>query len=153
VLNVVPFFPQDYLVGKVHLAWTNLRAQVCLHSFGMTKILLDKTLNNIPGIQLENPWQYQNAHSVAFPIVNHPMEAWAFWKEEMERTLKETWLVMYKSQKEKAHVNDMIYFVFYFCPLIISLTPKGQRPFFGLFLEFGQPIVDSIFVQKISNFC
>jgi hypothetical protein len=32
------------------------------------------------------------------------------------------------------------------------LTPKGQRPFFGLFLEFGQPIADAIFVQKISNF-
>jgi hypothetical protein len=32
------------------------------------------------------------------------------------------------------------------------LTPKGRRPFFGLFLEFGQPIVDAIFVQKISNF-
>jgi hypothetical protein len=33
-----------------------------------------------------------------------------------------------------------------------ELTPKGQRPFFVLFLEFGQPIVDAIFVQKISNF-
>jgi hypothetical protein len=33
-----------------------------------------------------------------------------------------------------------------------SLIPKGRRPFFGLFLEFGQPIVDAIFVQKISNF-
>jgi hypothetical protein len=34
----------------------------------------------------------------------------------------------------------------------ICLIPKGQRPFFGLFLEFGQPIVDAILVQKISNF-
>jgi hypothetical protein len=33
-----------------------------------------------------------------------------------------------------------------------ELTPKGRRPFFGLFLEFGQPIADAIFVQKISNF-
>jgi hypothetical protein len=33
-----------------------------------------------------------------------------------------------------------------------GLTPKGRRPFFGLFLEFGQPIVDAIFIQKISNF-
>jgi hypothetical protein len=32
------------------------------------------------------------------------------------------------------------------------LTPKGPRPFFGPFLEFGQAIVDAIFVQKISNF-
>jgi hypothetical protein len=32
------------------------------------------------------------------------------------------------------------------------LTPKGQRPFFGLFLEFGQPMVDAIFVPKISIF-
>ena len=32
------------------------------------------------------------------------------------------------------------------------LTPKGRGPYFGLFLEFGQPIVDAIFVQKISNF-
>jgi hypothetical protein len=34
----------------------------------------------------------------------------------------------------------------------VQLTPKGRRPFFGLFLEFGQPIVYAIFVQKISNF-
>jgi hypothetical protein len=34
----------------------------------------------------------------------------------------------------------------------VSLIPKGRRPFFGLFLEFGQPIVNAIFVQKISNF-
>jgi hypothetical protein len=33
----------------------------------------------------------------------------------------------------------------------VILTPKGRRPFFGLFLEFGQPIVDAIFVQKISG--
>jgi hypothetical protein len=33
-----------------------------------------------------------------------------------------------------------------------TLIPKGQRPFLGLFLEFGQPIVDVIFVQRISNF-
>jgi hypothetical protein len=33
-----------------------------------------------------------------------------------------------------------------------SLTPKGQRPFFGPFLDIGQTIVDAIFVQKISNF-
>jgi hypothetical protein len=33
-----------------------------------------------------------------------------------------------------------------------NLTPKGLRPFFGMFLEFGQPIADAIFVQKISNF-
>jgi hypothetical protein len=32
------------------------------------------------------------------------------------------------------------------------LTPKERRPFFGLFLEFGQPIVDVIFVQKILIF-
>jgi hypothetical protein len=32
-----------------------------------------------------------------------------------------------------------------------SLIPKGQSPFFGPFLEFGQAIVDAIFVQKISN--
>jgi hypothetical protein len=32
------------------------------------------------------------------------------------------------------------------------LTPKGRRPFFGPILEFGQAIVDAIFVQKISNF-
>jgi hypothetical protein len=36
--------------------------------------------------------------------------------------------------------------------MVFFLTPKGQRPFFGLFLEFGQPIVDAIFVQEISNF-
>jgi hypothetical protein len=35
---------------------------------------------------------------------------------------------------------------------IDSLTPKRRRPFFGLFLEFEQPIADAIFVQKISNF-
>jgi hypothetical protein len=34
----------------------------------------------------------------------------------------------------------------------LNLTPKGPRPFFGLFLKFGQAIVDAIFVQKISNF-
>jgi hypothetical protein len=33
-----------------------------------------------------------------------------------------------------------------------GLTPKGWSPFFGPFLEFGQAIVDAIFVQKISNF-
>jgi hypothetical protein len=32
------------------------------------------------------------------------------------------------------------------------LIPKGQSPFFGPFLKFGQAIVDAIFVQKISNF-
>jgi hypothetical protein len=32
------------------------------------------------------------------------------------------------------------------------LTPKGQSPFFGPFLEFGKGIVDAIFVQKISKF-
>jgi hypothetical protein len=32
------------------------------------------------------------------------------------------------------------------------LTPKGPRPFSGLFLKFGQAIVDAIFVQKISDF-
>jgi hypothetical protein len=32
------------------------------------------------------------------------------------------------------------------------VNPKGRRPFFGLFLDFGQAIVDAIFVQKISNF-
>jgi hypothetical protein len=32
------------------------------------------------------------------------------------------------------------------------LTPKGQSPFFGLFVKFRQTIVDSIFVQKIFNF-
>jgi hypothetical protein len=32
------------------------------------------------------------------------------------------------------------------------LTRKGRGRFFGLFLEFGQSIVDAIFVQKISNF-
>jgi hypothetical protein len=35
---------------------------------------------------------------------------------------------------------------------LFGLTPKRQRPFFGMYLEFGQPIVDAIFVQKISNF-
>jgi hypothetical protein len=33
-----------------------------------------------------------------------------------------------------------------------SLTPKGPGLFFGLFLKFGQAIVDAIFVQKISNY-
>jgi hypothetical protein len=32
------------------------------------------------------------------------------------------------------------------------LTPIGRSPFFGPFLEFGQAIVDAIFVQKISKF-
>ena len=32
------------------------------------------------------------------------------------------------------------------------LIPKGWRPFFGLFWNFGQAIVDAMFVQKISNF-
>jgi hypothetical protein len=32
------------------------------------------------------------------------------------------------------------------------LTPKGRSPFFGPFLEFGQAIVDAVFIQKISNF-
>jgi hypothetical protein len=32
------------------------------------------------------------------------------------------------------------------------LTLKGRSPFFGPFLEFGQAIVDAIFVQKISIF-
>jgi hypothetical protein len=35
---------------------------------------------------------------------------------------------------------------------IVTLTPKGPRPFFGPFLKFGHAIVDAIFVQKISNF-
>jgi hypothetical protein len=35
---------------------------------------------------------------------------------------------------------------------VSNLTPKGQSPFFGLFLKFGQAIVDAIFVQKFSNF-
>jgi hypothetical protein len=34
----------------------------------------------------------------------------------------------------------------------LSLTLKRQNPFFGPFLEFGQAIVDAIFVQNISNF-
>jgi hypothetical protein len=34
----------------------------------------------------------------------------------------------------------------------IKLTPKGQSPFFGPFLEFGQATVDAIFVPKITNF-
>jgi hypothetical protein len=34
----------------------------------------------------------------------------------------------------------------------LKLTPKGRRPFYGLFLDFGQAIVDALFVQKISNF-
>jgi hypothetical protein len=34
----------------------------------------------------------------------------------------------------------------------IVLTPRRQRPFFGQFLDFGQANVDTIFVQKISNF-
>jgi hypothetical protein len=29
------------------------------------------------------------------------------------------------------------------------LTPKGRSPVFGLFLKFGQAIVDAIFVQII----
>jgi hypothetical protein len=33
-----------------------------------------------------------------------------------------------------------------------SLSPKGQSPFFGTFLKFGQAIMDAIFVQQISNF-
>jgi hypothetical protein len=33
-----------------------------------------------------------------------------------------------------------------------SLIPKGQSPFFGPFLEFGQAIVDAIFVQKSQIF-
>jgi hypothetical protein len=34
-----------------------------------------------------------------------------------------------------------------------ALTPKGQSPFFGPFLKFGQAIImDAIFVQKISIF-
>jgi hypothetical protein len=33
-----------------------------------------------------------------------------------------------------------------------SLTPKGRSLFFGPFLEFGQAIVDAIFVKKISIF-
>jgi hypothetical protein len=36
--------------------------------------------------------------------------------------------------------------------LSCSLTPKGPRPFFGPFLNFGQAIVNAIFVQKIWNF-
>jgi hypothetical protein len=32
------------------------------------------------------------------------------------------------------------------------LILEGRRPFFGMFLEFGQSIGDAIFVQKISNF-
>jgi hypothetical protein len=36
--------------------------------------------------------------------------------------------------------------------VLSTLTPKGPRSFFGLFLKFGQAIVDVIFVQKISNF-
>jgi hypothetical protein len=31
------------------------------------------------------------------------------------------------------------------------LTPKRRIPFFGPFLEFGEAIVDAIFVLKISN--
>jgi hypothetical protein len=34
----------------------------------------------------------------------------------------------------------------------MSLTPKRQSPFFGLFLKFGEAIVDAIFVKRISNF-
>jgi hypothetical protein len=34
----------------------------------------------------------------------------------------------------------------------IYLTPKGLEAIFQAFLEFGQAIVDAIFVQKISNF-
>jgi hypothetical protein len=32
------------------------------------------------------------------------------------------------------------------------LTPKGRSPVFGPFLKFGQAIIDTIFVQKISTF-
>jgi hypothetical protein len=32
------------------------------------------------------------------------------------------------------------------------LTPKGRNPFFGLFLKFGQAIVDVIFVYKNTSF-
>jgi hypothetical protein len=38
-----------------------------------------------------------------------------------------------------------------FCVLSM-LIPNGRSPFFGPFLEFGQAIVDAIFVQKISIF-
>jgi hypothetical protein len=31
-------------------------------------------------------------------------------------------------------------------------TPKGQSPFSGAILKFGQAILVEIFVQKISNF-
>jgi hypothetical protein len=35
---------------------------------------------------------------------------------------------------------------------LLNLTPKGQSPFSGPFLKFGQAIVDAIFVLKISKF-
>jgi hypothetical protein len=38
------------------------------------------------------------------------------------------------------------------CKVCLVLTLKGQRPFFGPFLDIGQAIVDAIFVQKILNF-
>jgi hypothetical protein len=40
----------------------------------------------------------------------------------------------------------------YLAGITLTLTPKGRSPFFDTFLEFGQAIVDAIFVQKISNF-
>jgi hypothetical protein len=39
------------------------------------------------------------------------------------------------------------------CYKLQLLKPKGPSPFFGPFLEFGQAIVDGIFVHKVSNFC
>jgi hypothetical protein len=52
------------------------------------------------------------------------------------------------SKLDRCHFNEG-------CDIILihaMLTPKGRSPFFGPFLEFGQAIVDAIFVQKISNF-
>jgi hypothetical protein len=48
--------------------------------------------------------------------------------------------------------NFVIVMILPLLTLIVILIPKGQSPFFGPFLEFGQAIVDAIFVQKISNF-
>jgi hypothetical protein len=60
-------------------------------------------------------------------------------------------IVHINNQSALYKVNRIVTFIGGFID-IAKLTPKGRRPFFGPFLDFGQVIVDAIFVQKISNF-
>jgi hypothetical protein len=76
-------------------------------------------------------WEWRGAKGGILPCTNFKEEVWKTKEIEYKSP---PWMENERCCKENK-----------------NLTPKGRRPFFGLFLEFGQPIVDAIFVQKVSK--